>query len=181
MVAFQEGDEEAFVELYRRYRDKLFNFARRLLRDPTLAEEATQDVLLKLYGARVSYVPRSRFSTFIFRIATNHCLNLLARKERRVIDRKQLVDAAADPAANPEDRAAAGEVREAVEVALAALPEKQAAALLLSHHEGLSHQEIGEVLGVSVSAVKSLVFRARESMMKKLSPEIAQLGADHAL
>ncbi len=182
MAAFQAGDEEAFVELYRRYRDKLFNFARRLLRDPAQAEEATQDVLLKLYRARATYKPSARLSTFVFRIATNHCLNLLGRKERTLVDRGAPVEAAPAAAATPEQQAEASEVRASVAAALATLPEKQAAALVLSHYQGMSYQEIAEVLGVSVGAVKSLVFRARDSMMRKLSVELGRVReVSHAM
>lgn len=182
MVAFAAGDEEAFVKLYRRYRNKLFNFARRLLRDDAVAEEATQDVLLKLYRARASYSPKSRFSTYAFRIATNHCLNLLGKKERAVVDRAKAVDVAPDRKATPEQAAAAGEMRQKVASALSTLPDNQATALVLSHYEGMSYQEIADVLGVSVSAVKSLVFRARDSMMRSLSSELASVReVSHAM
>src|SRR5687768_13647033 len=92
MLAFARGEEDAFVELYERHRDRIVRFTLRMLGDPAQAEEAAQDVFLKLYRTRGSYEPTSRFSTFLYRIATNHCLNLQARVERKLVDRNDKTD-----------------------------------------------------------------------------------------
>src|SRR6476619_6255361 len=92
MLAFTKGREEAFLQLYQRHRDRIVTFTGRMLGDRAQAEEAAQDVFLKLYRARDSYEPRSRFSTFLYRIATNHCLNVQSRVERKLLDREREVE-----------------------------------------------------------------------------------------
>jgi RNA polymerase sigma-70 factor (ECF subfamily) len=183
MLAFANGQEEAFVELYRRHRDRIVSFTRRMLGDQAQAEEAAQDVFLKLYRTRANYEPRSRFSTFLYRIAANHCLNLRARVERKLIERDRAVEDAPGPQhANQHERMEQSQLREALEAALAKLPERQRAALLLVHYEGLSYRETAESIEVSEAAVKSLIHRARTALASELGPWIAQLTeVEHAL
>lgn len=171
MRSFCSGREEAFVELYRRYRDRIYNFCRRMLRAPALAEEATQDVFLKLYRARAVYVARSRFSTYLYTIARNHCLNLRARRTETLAD-EEIGERAERPSPpvgrDPSRLLELGELRTALERALGGLPENQRAALILCHYDGLSQREAAEVLGLSESAVKALVHRSKESMLRAL-------------
>ncbi len=168
MLAFRDGDEAAFVKLYERYRDRLVNYCRRILGQAALGEEAAQEAFLKLYRARPSYAPKSRFSTFLYRIATNHCLNVRARHDFKsgVAAEEETPASGADP-----ERAFVDEQRrQALGEALGALPERQRAALVLCHYQGMSYRETAAVLEVSEGAVKSLVFRARESLVVTLGP-----------
>jgi RNA polymerase sigma-70 factor (ECF subfamily) len=184
MLAFAQGREDAFVELYRRYRDRIVTFTRRMLGDSAQAEEAAQEVFLKLYRARDGYEPKSRFSTFIYRIATNHCLNLRARVEHRLLDRGRQVDQQASAAARDQHGALVQkQLRQALGTALEQLPGRQRSALLLVHHEGMSYREAAETLEVSEAALKSLIHRAREAMIAQLGPLLAGAGEelDHAL
>ncbi|HEX2675716.1 MAG TPA: sigma-70 family RNA polymerase sigma factor, partial [Polyangiales bacterium] len=103
MLEFAHGDEEAFVKLYRSYRDRMVGYCMRLLGDLAQAEEAAQDVFLKLYGARASYQPQSRFSTYLYRIATHHCWNLRARLDRTLVKRGVAVEEHADAARGTSD------------------------------------------------------------------------------
>lgn len=176
MLAFKCGEEEAFVKLYRAYRDRMVSFARRLLGDQARAEEAAQDVFLKLYQARASYTPRSRFSTFVFRVATNHCLNIRARKESQLVDAHLDAARRAGPAADePDAEAARKRLQKALAAALSSLPENQGAALVLCHYEGLSYREAAEALDVTEAAVKSLVHRARSSLTQTLEPWLREM------
>jgi RNA polymerase sigma-70 factor (ECF subfamily) len=169
MLAFAAGREDAFVELYRRYRDRIVGFTRRMLRDQAQAEEAAQDVFLKLYRARASYQPTSRFSTFIYRIATNHCLNLHARLDHKLVQRDDTSeDHRAPQASDPLHALVQRQLRAALEKALAKLPERQRAALLLVHYEGQSYREAAESIDVSEAALKSLIHRARATMAAEL-------------
>jgi RNA polymerase sigma-70 factor (ECF subfamily) len=195
MLTFCRGQEDAFVELYRRYRDRIVAFCRRIVGTDAQAEEAAQDVFIKLYRARDGYTPRSRFSTFIYRIAANHCLNLQARVEHKLVQRGVEVDAR--PAPGHADRSPAphaaleqGELRAQLSRALATLPDRQRAALVLVHYEGLSYEEAAEAIDVTESALKSLIHRARAAMMHELAPfmqggagdgERASKGARHAV
>jgi RNA polymerase sigma-70 factor (ECF subfamily) len=183
MLAFCRGDEDAFVQLYRRYRDRIINHARRLLNDQARAEEAGQEVFLRLYQARESYQPLSRFSTFIFRVATNYCLNICARSENKFTADGQAVDhTVVDTRPGQEEAVAQEQLRLTLSHALTTLPDKQRAALVLCHYEGLSYQEAAEALEVSESALKSLIHRARQAMIALLEPSFAiSAEADHAL
>jgi RNA polymerase sigma-70 factor (ECF subfamily) len=182
MLAFQRGDEEAFVRLYRAWRDRVLNFSRRLLGDAAAGEEAAQEVFLKLYETRARYQPRSRFSTFLYRIATNHCLKLRERHDVSRTDRDGEMDLRASTGPGAEHEAGRAELRAALRRALAALPDRQGAAFLLCHYDGLSLREAAEVLGVTEGAVKSLVHRAREALCEKLEPWIGEAGeVSHAV
>ena len=172
MLAFKNGDEESFVKLYEKYRDRIVNFTRRFLTDPAQNEEAAQDVFLKLYKSRAKYTPSARFSTFLFRIATNHCLNIQARHDTKLVDRNQELDERHDvnPTAGstPEKHAQNAQLRDTLNKALGELPENQRAALVLCHYEGMSYKEASVALELSESAVKSLIHRAREKMSHQL-------------
>lgn len=164
MTAFARGDEAAFVMLYDKHKVRIFNLARRLLNDSARAEEAAQDVFLKLYAAKAKYAPSARFSTFLYRIAINHCLNLKARKA-------EVVDSAIEAGTNAtaDDELDNKRLRAALQSALAKLPANQRAALVMCHYEGASYKETADVLDTSESAIKSLVHRARERLTQELA------------
>jgi RNA polymerase sigma-70 factor (ECF subfamily) len=177
MLAFQQGDAAAFRTLFERHARAMVAFCHHLVRDPARAEELAQDVFVKLHQAAGRYQPSARFKTFLYRIASNHCLNELRRGEygaRRA--ERAAASAPADPdalpsaAASPEDLARGKALERAVGELLAQLPEKQRAALVLCRLEGLSHEEIAEVLDTSVPAVKSLVHRATVAAADALAP-----------
>ena len=171
MTAFARGDEGAFVELYDRYKTRIFNLARRMLGDRSRAEEAAQDVFLKLYGAKKSYQPTARFSTFLYRIAINHCLNSRAKSsERQTVVDPDLDRTTQSDGASADRLLERSDLRDSLRVALAKLPNTQRAALVLCHYEGASYREAADMLDVTEAAVKSLVHRART----RLTTELAQ-------
>jgi RNA polymerase sigma-70 factor (ECF subfamily) len=174
MVGFQHGDEEAFVTLYRRYRDRIINFCRRLVGSQALGEEAAQETFLRLYRARARYRPESQFSTYLYRIAKNLCLNLRHRREHALLVRDRPVDGEPATAAAQDSLTHNKQVRMAINQALSSLPDKQAAAFVLCHHEGLSLKEASEVMGLSEGAIKSLVFRARAALVTRLEPWLGE-------
>ncbi len=181
MQRFCAGNEEAFVKLYERYRNRMVSFAKRLLGDQATAEEAAQDVFLKLYKTRDRYRVESRFSTFLYRIATNHCLNIKARHEHKLTDRYAVADQSARSEADQTTAVEKGELRSALTAALTTLPENQRAALVLCHYEGMSYGEAAKVIDVSVSAIKSLIHRARDRMMQELAPYMNTAEAHDAV
>jgi RNA polymerase sigma-70 factor (ECF subfamily) len=177
MLAFQQGDEGAFRTLYERHARAMFAFCHHLVRNTARAEELAQDVFVNLYRARDRYRPTARFKTFLYRVASNHCLNELRRGEHAARRAAAGADGdAADPdsypsgAAGPEEVAQANALESAVQALLARLPEKQRAALVLCRFEGLSYEEIAQVLETTVSAVKSLVHRATVAAAEALAP-----------
>jgi RNA polymerase sigma-70 factor (ECF subfamily) len=173
MLAFQDGDRRAFETLFARYTPRVLTFLTRLVRDRARAEELTQDVFVRIYNAADRYEPKARFSTWIFGIAHNLGLNELARAHRRY-ERSEtpLEDLAhADPAAGADEKVEVEQTRVRLERALAKLPDRQRAALLLRSEQGLGYDEIAQALETSVSSVKSLIHRAREALLAEIGEE----------
>ena len=179
MLAFQRGDSTAFRALYERHARAMVAFCHRFVKDPARAEELAQDVFVKLHRSASGYSPRARFKTFLYRVATNTCLNELRRGEYAAReashgpggeDAAPDLDALPSQAASPHQALEAGRLAAAVTALLARLPEKQRAAFVLCRFEGLSYEEIAEALETSVSAVKSLVHRATVAAAEALAP-----------
>jgi RNA polymerase sigma-70 factor (ECF subfamily) len=180
MVAFQAGDESAFRALFEKHGRAMVAFCNHFVRDVARAEELAQDVFLKLHRSAARYRPTARFRTFLYRIASNHCLNELRRGEyaaRREVERsdeggREPADPDALPggAAGPEELLLASSLGRAVQALLATLPEKQRAAFVLARLEGLAYDEVADVLETTVPAVKSLVHRATVAAAAALAP-----------
>jgi len=171
MLAFCSGDAAAFDALFRRWSAPLLRYLARMLRDAALAEDLVQEAFLRVHRARDRYAPDARFSTWLYRIATNLALNELRRPQRRA--RHESPDEAGgpalvSPAVGPDDAADARRSAERTLGLLESLPEKQRAALCLAAVEGLSYAQVAEALEVSESAVKALVHRARSSLADRL-------------
>ncbi|MBW2359577.1 MAG: RNA polymerase sigma factor [Deltaproteobacteria bacterium] len=174
MLAFRSGDVAAFDQLFRRWSGPLLRYIDRMVRDLATAEELVQEVFIRVHRARERYSPDARFSTWLYRIATNLALNELRRPRHRSVHRSTDEDGAAplpDRAASTEDLVDARRLGAAAERALLELPEKQRAALCLTAVEGLSYAEVAEALEVTEKAVKSLVHRARSSLAARLREE----------
>jgi RNA polymerase sigma-70 factor (ECF subfamily) len=155
----------------------MYAFCYHFVKDGPRAEELAQDVFLKLHQVAPRYRPSARFKTFLYRIASNHCLNELRRGEhaaRRSHQERSRPEPDFDElpsgAATPEENAAGGALGRAVQEMLARLPDKQRAAFVLCRFEGLSYAEIAEILETSVPAVKSLIHRATETAATALAP-----------
>ncbi|MCA9061579.1 MAG: sigma-70 family RNA polymerase sigma factor [Planctomycetaceae bacterium] len=171
MLQVAGGNDHAFTELVLRYQDRLVGFFFHLMHDRTVAEDLAQDVFLRIYRARERYEPTARFSTWLFRIAHN-----LASNHKRGISRRREVSfhTPADDTLRPEEellaeksalmptrRLDANEMQEVVRNALDDLGERQKMAVVLHKFEGMSYQDIGEIMGLGTVAVKSLLSRAR--------------------
>ena len=175
MLAFQRGDRRAFDALFARYTPRVLAFLTRMVRDRGRAEELTQDVFVRIYNAAARYEPRARFSTYVFGIAHNLALNELARAHRKYErSTSDLTEAAgADPRPTADEQLDGERMRGRLERALATLPERQRAALLLRSEQDLDYDEIAETLETTVSSVKSLLHRAREAVLAALAKEDA--------
>jgi RNA polymerase sigma-70 factor (ECF subfamily) len=179
MLRLRAGEEEAFDVLVAKYRAPVIHFLYRLVHRREPAEDLAQEVFLRVYRARKSYRPTAKFSTWLFRIATNVALNAL-RDGRMKHEREMSIEAEAgvmtlaerlpDSMATAEqaliDRERRAEIRRAVD----ALPEKQRLAVLLHKYQEMDYAEIAEVLEISESALKSLLFRAYETLRVRLRP-----------
>lgn len=179
MLRLQAGDTDAFSVLVEKYRGPVIHFLYRMVHEPALAEELAQEVFLRVYRARKSYRPRAKFTTWLFRIATNVALNALRDGRQRRARETSLESGEgtiaalaerADPGANVEQTLLEAERRAQIRWAVEALPEKQRLAVLLHKYEELDYDEIAEILDCSESALKSLLFRAYETLRVKLRP-----------
>jgi RNA polymerase sigma-70 factor, ECF subfamily len=179
MLRFRAGDESAFRDLFEKHSRAIVNFAYNFVGSRPRAEELAQDIFLQIYRAGARYEPHAKFTTWLYRIATNACLNEVRRPERRYKtrslehepddSRERAEIGIADPQAVSGESALAGRELEArIRDVLGELPENQRAALILSRVDGLSYRQVADALECSESAVKSLVFRATATMRKEL-------------
>ncbi len=162
------GDEAALTELVRRHQLRVYHIAFRLLRDPLEAEDAAQEVFLKVYENAHRFEPKAKVSAWLHRITANHCLNLLRRRRPQESLDQEGADVPADPGANPLEALEEADLNRRLEELLNTLPENQRRALVLKRFAGLSYQEIGEELGLSPQAVDGLLKRARQFLKKAL-------------
>jgi len=184
MLDVKAGDETSFDLLLLKYRSPLVNFLHRMVRDTATAEDLAQEVFLRVYRARKQYTPSAKFTTWLFRIATNVALNSVRdnRHERRAIslDAPTTDDEDAAPMELPgrersiDEQMIERDRSEFIRQAIASLPEKQRAAVLLHKYEEMDYAEIARVLDCSESALKSLLFRAYETLRVQLAPLVAQ-------
>ena len=184
MLDVKAGDERSFELLLRKYRTPLVSFLYRMVRDMGLAEDLAQEVFLRVYRARHEYVPSAKFTTWMFRIATNMALNSLRDNRHRQMnvsidqtsdhgDDEQQVMELPDRAPIIEQELVARSRSELILRAIRMLPEKQRAAVLLHKYQELDYGEIARILECSESALKSLLFRAYETLRVELAPLVA--------
>ncbi|MCP5055311.1 MAG: sigma-70 family RNA polymerase sigma factor [bacterium] len=177
MLAFAGGDEAAFDALFDRWAGRLLRFLERMVKDSAVAEELLQESFLRVHRAKERYRPEARFSTWLYTIAGNVARNELRRPFRRSHHESTGEDAEGDfaplvlvsTAPATDDVVEARRQGDAVEVALAELPERQRAALWLASVEGMSYAEVAEALGTSEKSVKALVHRGRTTLVRRLS------------
>jgi len=173
MLEFQRGDESAFNLLLERYRARVVNTAYRFLGNSDVAQDVAQEVFVRIYTSGKNYRPDATFTTWLYRITTNACLDE-ARKRRRSksTTTEELQESTPDPGATPEERACSSELTREVRAAIGSLPENQRMAIILQRYEELSYQQIADILKVSVPAVESLLFRAKQALRTRLSAYI---------
>ncbi len=176
MVRVREGDEVSFALLLERHRSPVVNFLHRMVQNRAVSEELAQEVFLRVYRSRETYEPTAKFTTWLFRIATHLALNWIrdGQKEKRNESlSEELIEGAerqvADRQPNVEQsmlqEVKVQEIRRAIE----ALPEKQRAAVLMHKYQSLDYSHISKALGCTESAVKSLLFRAYETLRSRLA------------
>lgn len=172
----QAGNEEAFRELFEKYRNRVFNTCNSIVHNPSDADDLVQEVFIEIYRSSGKFRGESRISTWIYRIAINKGLNHMRQVNRRKwyqsIENLASLNLRQTPAASAirqpdtelEDKQQAQRLHSAIDD----LPENQRTAFLLSKYEDLSYLEIAEVMNTSLSAVESLIHRAKSNLQKKL-------------
>ncbi len=183
MLAFQKGDGLAFDQLLDKHYKAIVNFVYRFVNDRWDAEELAQEVFLRVYRAGSSYEPRARFTSWLYKIATNVALKA-ARKSRRMPFRNVPETSAGgdgfDPAdvpdfrPNAESALADEELERAVRHAVEALPKKERTALILRRYHDLSYKEIAAVMNCTEGAVKTYLHRGKLRARKHLLPYLGK-------
>jgi RNA polymerase sigma-70 factor, ECF subfamily len=178
MLRVKTGDESAFAYLVQKYRRPMVSFMFRLCHNPSTAEELAQEVFLRVYRSRTSYEPSAKFTTWLYRIATNLAVNHArdTRHERpentvRLDEPDSETGTTPDLAADSltaEEQILKRERLAAIRSKVNALPERQRMAVLMHKYQQMDYREIAAVLKLSESATKSLLFRAYETLREQL-------------
>ncbi len=174
------GNRAAFKELVKKHQGTVTGIIYRYTGNHNEVEDLAQDIFLKIYKAASSYVPRAQFKTWLYKVVANHCLNFFRSQKRKAIitsldqplseDYNPHIQRTDEQKKQPEIILQQQELQIALKRALSELPERQRMAIILHRFEGLSYKEVATILGASLSAVESLIFRAMNNLKEKLSP-----------
>jgi RNA polymerase sigma-70 factor, ECF subfamily len=178
MLRVKAGDDSAFNFLVQKYRRPIINFMYRMARNPGAAEDLAQEVFLRVYRSRANYEASAKFTTWLYRIATNLGMNYVRDTRHERSENTTNLDEPdeetgqtpdlADKTLNVEERILRRERLEAIREKIAALPERQRMAVLMHKYQEMDYRQIAEVLKLSESATKSLLFRAYETLRTQL-------------
>jgi RNA polymerase sigma-70 factor, ECF subfamily len=178
MQKFQQGDQNAFDILLGIYYPQVFRFIFRIVQSREMAEDLSQETFLRVFHSAKSYQPKAKFQTWLYTIAKNLALNEIRRRKQTAFSldedweskdgkvQKQIAD---KTAVNPGAEIVNQERADLIRAAINGLPEHQRVAVLLKRYENFSYEEIAQTLKCSVSAVKSLLSRAKENLKESLS------------
>ena len=176
VTACQRGDPHAYEQLIRCYQTQVYSLALRMLGDAEDAADVTQETFIRIFRTIDSFRGDASFSTWVYRVTSNLCLDWLRRRKRQVLSSDAPVSwehetaprEAADNAPNPEDLLAAAELRQEIQSALNELESYHRLALLLRDVQGLSYEEISDILDLPLGTVKSRINRGRKQLKKML-------------
>lgn len=176
MLQVAQGDRAAFARLFDRHQQRVVRFCHRFVGDAHRAEELAQDVFIRLYRSAGRYQPTARFQTFLFRVATNTCLNELRRPGRAAQKVEAPVEDDEGPsvmdrvssAERPDEVLEAKEVEQALQRALQGMSDRERAAFAMCRFEGMAYRDIAEALEATEAAVKSLIHRASLQVLEHL-------------
>jgi RNA polymerase sigma-70 factor (ECF subfamily) len=177
MARIARGDDDAFETLVNRHQSSVLNLIYRFIGDRSQTKDLAQEVFLRVWQGAKTYKPEAKFTTWLYRITANLCLNELKSSRRKKwlqfpmsnLDHEvQSEEDLPDNSPSPEDLLLAKERRRQIANALQSLPENQRMALILKRYDALSYEEIAKVIGCSVSAVESLLVRAKRTLQEKL-------------
>jgi RNA polymerase sigma-70 factor (ECF subfamily) len=173
------GDRHAFAELVELYKDKIFHLGYRMLNQKQEAEDVVQETFLRVYKNLDRYDENQKFSTWIYRIATNLCIDRLRKRKPSYSIDAEMTDGEgtdwhsmlASDDAGPDEELILSETQQNIREAIQTLPDKYKSVVILRYLHDMSLQEIGEVLEMPVTTVKTRVHRGREFLRKKLDSE----------
>ncbi len=178
----KSGDEKALEELLSKYKIAVYNLVYRMVRDKQEAEDLTQETFIKTFKSLTSFNEEYAFSTWIFKIATNNCIDFFRKRKLKTysIDKpiqyktSEIQQDHPDPDLNAEKQILAKERSKIIQEAIDSLPEKYNQAIVLRHKEERSYEEIAEMLDLPLGTVKARIFRAREMLNKALKEKLSE-------
>lgn len=165
------GDQAAFGALVERYQNAIYNLAYRMLGSPEEAEDAAQEIFVRVYRQLARYDAERRFSTWVLTIATNYCIDQLRRRRMQLVPLEQIVPWARSRETGPEGQSLDREARDEMQGLLRELPEKYRAVLILRYWQDLSCAEIAEILKLPEGTVKTQLHRARKALGRLLAEQ----------
>lgn len=177
LKSLQRGDSDAFTQLVDQYQHKVTNICYRFLHNKEDAQDVTQEVFLAVYKALGTFREEAKLSTWIYRIAVTRSLNYLKKRKRKacfeqvrdMLTFKEEAEFEGTSETTPARELEHQEQLRVLQLALDSLPKNQRTAFTLSQYDGVKYAEIAGIMEVTVSAVESLIFRARKNLQKKLS------------
>jgi RNA polymerase sigma factor (sigma-70 family) len=180
MRLIQAGDSSPASEIFDRYSSRIYNFAYRFLRNSEAAEDATQEVFVKMLKHASQFHGDAKLSTWLFSITANWCRDYLRKADNKAKEAEDVLYTLPTPAEHAPDRnLERRQDEQMIQRALEALTPEQREAILLSRYQGLSYAEIAQISGCSEGAVKTRVFRAMETLKKALAGD--PRGGDRCL
>lgn len=186
LASFQKtGDSNSFTTLVRRYQDRLFNLAYRVLANQEEAEEVVQDTFLRIHEGANNFRSHNVFAGWLFRIAHNACLDILRVRQKEISnlsfdqtasndsrERQTVIGQIADGKAGPEEQLGQTEQAQLIEASLNMLPEEQRIVVVLRDIEGFAYDEIAQIVGASSGTVRSRIHYGRLKLREILRPYI---------
>lgn len=170
MLLVQGDDDRAFEELIERHQKKVLNLAYKYVGNLEEAEDVAQEVFLRIYKMRKTYKPTAKFATWLYKITVNICLNEIRDRSYAVslpLPENDLLTKSNQ--VYPDEEAKKTELQTIVKSAIDALPKNQKMVVILTKYENMSYDKVAEAMDLSVEAVKSLLFRAKDNLKRMLS------------
>jgi len=168
MARIRDGDMEAFRCLVEAHQARVIGTISKMLGSDAEAEDLAQQVFIRIWKSAPRYRPTAKFTTWLFRITRNLVFNELRRKRHFVDQADEMPEPAERRDQEPDKVLMEGELQSAIQNAIDQLPESQRLAIILRRYEGMAYEEIAAVMGTSVPAVKSILFRARAELRERL-------------
>lgn len=174
MLRIREGDTEAFTALIETHQTRVIGTIAKMLGDDIDAQDLAQQVFIRIWKSAGRYKPTAKFTTWMFTITRNLVFNELRRRSRHPAtalqeEEEERAFQAPDPSgADPAKQILESELQDAIQAAIESLPETQRLAIIMRRYEAMPYEEIGEILGLSIPAVKSVLFRARSELRERL-------------
>lgn len=178
LAKFKKGDQQAFELLVRKYKTIVFNTIYSIMGNAQEADDIAQEVFLKVYTKADSFKGESSFSTWLYRITVNRCIDELRRRKNKIIsyetefnqeEKLKLKDVLASRENDITEKLRQKELQDIIQKAMNSLPEKYRIILTLKEIEGLSYKEISQIMKISLAKVKIWLFRARQKLKGKLA------------